>query len=373
MKTLTLPIRFPFSRPLSTPTATSAQPAPHVLDPSEQRALALAHALVLQSDDAIATMDADGMITSWNAAATRIFGYTEKYILGRSIYEIVPTRLHMEERSILCRLNVGEPIEQRETILIAADGREILLRMSASPLRNSAGKITGASTIARDITDQDSGERARTHLAAIIDSSEDAIASKNLNGIITGWNAAAEEMFGYRAIDIIGKSVYTIIPKSHHGEGPGILADIIAGKRIERYETVRQHRNSTLIPVSLTVVPVRNEKGHVTGAAKILRNLSQQRFLGSSLLQARKVATGTRSIVRSADEVVNPLSELAKLVEVAKNRATQWDEVRALMLNAETELDRLSKLMNETVASARQTALDAQISISQLSEAIAVR
>jgi len=355
------------------PTTAVTQPEPHELAAADQHAIALAQSLVLYSDDAIATMDPEGVITSWNAAAWRIFGYTEKYIVGRSIYEIVPPRLHMEERSILCRLNVGEPIEQRETILIAADGREILIRLSASPLRNSAGKIIGSSTIARDITDQHSGEQARTQLAAIIDSSEDAIVSKNLNGIITSWNAAAELMFGYRALDIIGRSVFTIIPKSHHLEEPGILADVIAGKRIDRYETMRQHRNGTLIPVSLTVTPMQNDKGHVTGATKILRDMSRQRFLGSSLLQARKVATGTRSIVNTADQIVSPLSELANLVEVAKNRATHWDEVRALMLNAETELQRLSKLMNETVASSRQTALDAQISISQLSEALAVR
>src|SRR6476646_2068241 len=112
---------------------------------------------------------------------------------------------------------------------------------------------------------------ANSHLAAIIESSEDAIASKDLNGIITSWNKSAERLFGYTAEEIIGQPVTLIIPPELHDDEPKILAKIRAGERIEHFQTVRVHKNGQLIDVSLAVSPIRDDKGNVIGAAKIVR------------------------------------------------------------------------------------------------------
>ncbi len=122
-------------------------------------------------------------------------------------------------------------------------------------------------------------EKAQRRLAAIIESSEDAIASKDLNGIITSWNKSAERLFGWTAEEIIGQSVTLIIPKELHDDEPKILRKIRAGERIEHFQTVRVHKNGHRIDVSLTVSPIKDAQGNVIGAAKIVRDISRQKKL----------------------------------------------------------------------------------------------
>ena len=106
-----------------------------------------------------------------------------------------------------------------------------------------------------------------SHLAAIVESSEDAIASKDLNGVITSWNKSAERLFGYTAEEIIGQPVTLIIPPELHDDEPRILSKIRAGERIDHFETVRVHKNGRRINVSLTVSPIKDDKGRIVGAA----------------------------------------------------------------------------------------------------------
>jgi len=120
-------------------------------------------------------------------------------------------------------------------------------------------------------------EEAAHHLAAIIESSDDAIVSKTLDGVIQSWNRAAERLFGYTANEIIGKSILTIIPPERHGEETEIIARIRRGERIEHYETVRRRKDGSLIELSLTVSPVRDRYGRVVGASKIARDITERR------------------------------------------------------------------------------------------------
>src|SRR5262245_58963458 len=120
-------------------------------------------------------------------------------------------------------------------------------------------------------------ERARAHLAAIVASSEDAIASKTLEGIVTSWNAAAERLFGYTAAEMVGQSITRIIPDDLQHEEVAILTKLRAGERIERYETIRRCKDGSLIEVSLTVSPVRDMGGHVVGASKIAHDITARR------------------------------------------------------------------------------------------------
>ena len=117
--------------------------------------------------------------------------------------------------------------------------------------------------------------RLKARLAAIVESSDDAIVSKDLNGIITSWNAAAEHIFGYRADEIVGKSVLTLIPPELHHEEPEILKKLKANQRIDHFETERVHKDGHRIPVSLTISPIRSSTGEVIGASKVARDISQ--------------------------------------------------------------------------------------------------
>jgi len=152
-------------------------------------------AIVESSDDAIVSKDLDGVVTSWNPAAERIFGYTAEEMIGQSIARIIPADQLEEEKLILSRVRSGQRIEHFQTVRQRKDGSHVYLSISVSPVRDASGTIIGASKIARDITSQHDGERIRGLLAAIVESSDDAIISKDLNGTITSWNHAAQRLY----------------------------------------------------------------------------------------------------------------------------------------------------------------------------------
>jgi PAS domain S-box-containing protein len=163
-----------------------------------------------------------------------------------------------------------------------ADGQVIWVYASAVVVRDRGRpvRMLGASM---DITARRKGEEASRWLAAIVASSEDAIISKNLNGIITSWNKGSERVFGYRAEEIVGKSVLTLIPPDLHHEEPGIMERIRRGEPIEHYRTRRQRKDGTVFDVSLTVSPIRSEDGTIIGASKIARDITEQTRIGRAL------------------------------------------------------------------------------------------
>jgi PAS domain S-box-containing protein len=162
---------------------------------AEQAALRLA-AIVESSDDAIVSKDLNGIVKSWNKAAERMFGYKAEEIIGKSITTIIPPELHSEEDLILGKVRKGEKIDHFQTVRRRKDGTSIDVSLTVSPIKDQTGNIIGAAKIARDITYQRKTEEAALKLAAIVESSDDAIVSKDLNGIVTSWNQAAERMFG---------------------------------------------------------------------------------------------------------------------------------------------------------------------------------
>ena len=145
-----------------------------------------------------------------------------------------------------------------------------------SPIRDLSGEIVGASKIARDLSRAQRVQRDALRLAAIVDSSDDAIVGKDLNSIVTSWNAAAERMFGYSAEEMIGTSVRLLIPDDRQHEEDDVLSRITSGRRLEHYETIRRRKDGTLVPVSLTVSPVLNDEGVIIGASKIARDITER-------------------------------------------------------------------------------------------------
>ena len=153
-------------------------------------------AIVASSEDAIISKTLGGIIMTWNAAAERMFGYTAEEAVGRHISLLIPSERHAEEDYVISQVKAGLGLHHYETIRCRKDGTRIQVSLSVSPIRNAAGEIVGASKIARDITQAKRLEREALQLAAIVSSSDDAILSKDLNGVIQTWNRGAEKIFG---------------------------------------------------------------------------------------------------------------------------------------------------------------------------------
>ena len=165
---------------LNTSSDPSSRAARRTIDPRFHLA-----AIVDSSDDPIISKDLNGIITSWNQAATRLFGYQPDEIIGRSILQLIPPELHHEEDEILRKLKAGERIEHYETVRVGKSGEQIAVSVTISPIKDETGRVIGGSKIARDISARKKNDEIRFRLAAIVDSADDAIISKDLNGIVT--------------------------------------------------------------------------------------------------------------------------------------------------------------------------------------------
>ena len=265
--------------------------------PGGAEALAWLAAIVESADEAIISKRLDGIVTSWNPAARRIFGWEPFEMVGQSILKIIPPELQPEEQDIIGRIRRGERVDHFETTRMRKDGSRFRVSLTISPVRDATGRIIGASKIARDLTGVRESETARAYLAAIIDSSDDAIISKDLNGIVTSWNHSAERLYGYSAEEMVGQPVLKIIPPELSHEEEFILSKVRAGEKIDHYETVRMHRNGQRLQVSLTVSPIRDSRGRIVGASKIARDIGL-------LLRAERAQGLLGAIVLSSDDAI---------------------------------------------------------------------
>jgi hypothetical protein len=262
---------------------------------------ALLHAIVDASDDAIVAGDLNGIVTLWNTGADKLFGYSRAEILGRSIDLLVPEDRRAEDRTVMARALAGERVDHYETIRLNKAGHRVEVSLTVSSIR-AEDEVVGFSQITRDVTDRKIADRQAFHLAALVDSSDDAIISKDLDGVVQTWNVAAERMFGYTAAEMIGRSITTIIPDDRLPEEAEVLARIRRGQKIEHYETIRRAKNGTAIPISLTVSPIRDRRGTVVGASKIARDLTPLRKYANTLEQTVNERTAALESERDALE-----------------------------------------------------------------------
>ncbi len=203
-------------------------------------------------------------------------------------------------------------------------------------------------------------------LEAIILSSDDAIITKDLNGIITSWNPAATRIFDHLPEEMIGQSIIRLIPENLHQEEHKIIRKLRNGERIAHYETTRLKKNGTPFEVSLTISPIKDSSGTIVGASKILRDISGRKRLEASLLQAEKIAATGRMAATIAHEINNPLEGLLNLIYLAKLSASDPDQVVEYLTAAEGELIRIAHIAKQTLGYYHEHASALRLSLSDL-------
>lgn len=275
---------------------------------------AMLAAIIASTDDIIISKTLQGIITSWNPAAERVFGYTEQETVGEHISLIIPRERLDEEDFIIGQILQGQKIDHFETVRRAKDGTLIPISLTISPIRNSEGTIIGASKIARDISERQQADEKQAVLAAIVDSSDDAIISKTLQGIITSWNPAAERLFGHSAQEVIGRHISLIIPPDRLHEEDMIIGNIAKGNKVDHFETIRITKDGRLVPIAVTVSPVRNRKGEIIGASKVARDISERQ------LAAEKQGV-LAAIIGSSDDTI--VSKTLDGIITSWNRAAE--------------------------------------------------
>ena len=243
--------------------------------------------------DAVITTDTDGRITYLNEVGESLTGWSHEEALGQPlerVFQIVNevTRQPVENpamRALREGIVVGLA---NHTVLIKKDGKECPIDDSAAPIRNELGYVSGCVLIFRDVTEQRTIEREKANqlltartLAAIVETSNDAIISKSLDGTIQSWNAAAERLFGFSAEQAIGRHISLVIPPERLPEEEKIIASLTAGERIEHFETERLRSDGKRITVSLTISPIKDNSGNVVGASKIVRDITERKHAES--------------------------------------------------------------------------------------------
>jgi PAS domain S-box-containing protein len=321
-----------------------------VLTPLEEKQAILA-AIIASTDDTIISKTLEGIITSWNPAAERMFGYTEAEAVRKHISLIIPQDRLDEETFIIGQVSKGEKVDHFQTVRRAKNGNLVPISLTVSPIRSSTGSIIGASKIARDISAQKKAVEKQGVLAAIIDTSDDTILSKTLDGTITSWNRAAVRMFGYTEAEAIGQHISLIIPADRLSEETFIIGEVRKGNKVDHFQTFRRTKNGTLIPISLSVSPVIDDNGKVIGASKIARDISAEQASQQEtarLYEQLKELNAKKDefIALASHELKTPLTSVNGYLQILSQRVV--DEKNKLFVQkTQQQVAKLSALVND--------------------------
>ena len=313
----------------------------------------------------------DGWVFWYNQRWYEYTGTTPEQMEGwgwQSVHDpaTLPKVLERWKQSI----STGAPFEMTFPVR-GADGsfRPFLTRVT--PVRDHRGNVTrwfGTNTdVSVEVQIQEKLQTAlfaSQKLAAIVESSNDAIVSKDLRGVVTSWNRAAEQLFGYSAQEMIGRPITVIIPPELQNDEEMILQTIGRGKRIEHYETIRQTKSGERIQVSVTISPIRDEAGNVIGGAKIARDVTQQKNTEQALRTTERLAAVGRLAATVAHEINNPLAAVMNLIYLSKQSA--GNDVKKLLASAEEELVRIAHLTKQTLGFYRESKEPTKITLASV-------
>jgi PAS domain S-box-containing protein len=288
---------------------------------------------------ALYSCDTAGVITAFNRRAAELWGRepapgdTDERFCG-SFKLFGPDGTFMpHDRCPMARVVSGElaGVQDAEVLIERPDGTHVTVVVNIVALKNERGEVTGAVNCFYDVTERKRAETGAAHLAAIVTSSDDAIISKDLRGIIRTWNAGAERLFGYTSEEAVGKPVTLLIPPDRRGEEPEILARIGRGESIDHFETERLTKDGGLVPISLTVSPVKDSGGRIVGASKVARDISARKRAEAALVAHRnlleeRVEERTRDLV-AAHERLRTSDRMASVGTLAAGLAHDMKSV----------------------------------------------
>jgi PAS domain S-box-containing protein len=272
--------------------------------------------------DGVITTDAEGRVTLLNPVAESITGWSEQEARGKpldSVFRIINEQSRQAVENPVSRvLREGRIVGlANHTVLIAKDGTERAIDDSAAPIRAETNEISGVVLIFRDVSEARRAAEADLRLSAIVESSDDAIIGKTLDGVIVSWNKGAERLYGYTAKEIVGKPLSTLIPPDHPDELPEIMERLKRGEHIEHFETKRLRKDGSRVDVSLTISPVKGTDGRIIGASKIARDIT-----------ARKQAEQTTRFLADASAALAELTDyestLQKVASLAVPSFADW-------------------------------------------------
>ena len=323
---------------------------------------------------AIYTTDSEGRITHYNPAAVELSGRvpelgSDRWCVSWKLFRKDGTPLPIDECPMAVALK-GLPVAPSEQEIIAErpDGTRVRFTAFPTALRDAEGKIVGGINMLMDVTERNKAEEFRAYLAAIVDSTDDAIVSKNLDGVITSWNQSAERLFGYSAAEAVGQHITLIVPPDRLPEETMILGCLKSGNRIDHFETVRVRKNGTRVDVSLTISPVRDSAGRVIGASKIARDISERKRTEGLLRVSEdkyrnlvgnleeKVDARTRELVERNAEVIQQAEQLRALSH--RLMQIQDDERRRIARDLHDSAGQYLSALSMTLQAARQTTKD---------------
>ena len=308
--------------------------------------------------DAVIVTDVAGRVTFLNSVAERLTGWPmadAKDQPFEKIFHIVNERTGKPvEHPVAKVLETGGIVGlANHTVLITREGRRVPIDDSGAPVRLANGDLVGIVVVFRDVTERKRAEHDHAWLAAIVDSSDDAIASKTLDGIVTSWNPAAMRLFGYAPAEIIGKPITTIIPPELHAEETEILTRLRRGEPIEHFETIRVAKDGRRIDVSLTVSPIRNEEGDIIGASKIARDITERKRTDHLLREANRQKD--EFLATLAHELRNPLAPICASAELFKHARSLAPELRAATAILERQARQMTHLVDDLLDVSRIT------------------
>ena len=242
---------------------------------------------------AIYTTDASGRITHFNRACVDFSGRTpelgsDHWCVTWKLYHPDGRQMPHDQCPMAIALKTGQAVRGAEAIAERPDGTRIWFTPYPTPLFDQDGNIVGGINMLVDITDRKTNEAAGAYLAAIVESSDDAIITKSLDSMITTWNASAERLFGYTAQEAIGKSITMLIPPDRLNEEPQIIERLRRGERVNHFETKRVRKDGTLLDISLTISPVKDSTGRIVGASKVARDITERKRTEEALRETER-------------------------------------------------------------------------------------